>query len=322
MRRFLFNLGLFLTMQAIIFSSFMLIFFGVPERNHYLAKARDKKERLESLEGKRIILAGDSGVAYGINSPMIDEAFPEYGVVNMALMAGLGPSTILAELEDELRSGDAVVLIFAYQTFDREMVHQIFWNYAAYRPEMIAKQPIQSWPTLMDTAFYFVERAVRAYVRGFTWNFHPPRKAPANYQGFNEYGDLVAHYDLPRTDFLISFADLNLRNRGFARGVIKMLNAFNRKAEEKGAQVFFMFPAITAESRDSRPEEVAIIQTLVKEELDFPILGDTDALIFPIDLFYDSFYHLNGEGTVRRTQLLIDALKPYLDGKAGPESTP
>jgi len=309
MRRFLVELAVFLAMQAVVFGSFLMIFFGLPEENHYLAFARDKQARLESLESPRIIIAGDSGVAYGVHSPMIDQAFPEYEVVNMALMAGLGLNTILGEIEDEFRPGDIVVLILAYQMFDREMIHQVFWNYAAYRPEMILKQPPETWPTLLDTAFYFIQRAAKAYIRGFTWDFHPDREGPNNYQGFNQYGDLVAHYELPPTDFMVEFDDLNLRKKGYVGKVIRELNAFNRKAEASGAQVYFMFPAISQESLDSRPEEIEFIQRQVAEQLDFPVLGDTGELIFPLSVFYDSFYHLNGEAAAQRTQLIIDGLK-------------
>lgn len=55
----------------------------------YNAALIDKVERLRSIDGPKIVLIGDSNLAFGIDSKKIEEAL-DMPVVNMGLHAGLG----------------------------------------------------------------------------------------------------------------------------------------------------------------------------------------------------------------------------------------
>src|ERR1700712_3240683 len=78
-----------------------------PDYNNYLAAIIDKHRRLDSITGPRIIFAGGSSVAFGIDSKKMQEEL-HMPVINTALLAGLGLTFITNELIAKMRQGDII----------------------------------------------------------------------------------------------------------------------------------------------------------------------------------------------------------------------
>lgn len=313
MGKFVLEIAKFGGVQTVILITILTVFFGIPEKHHYLAATEDKAWRLRNIESPRLILIGDSGVAYGMRSDLIAEALPEYHVVNMAMMAGLGFRNIMAEVEPELRPGDVVVMIFAHQVFDRNLLHYQYWNYATYRPEMIARLNWRDIPTMMDNAPFVITRALHTYRRVMTWKAHPPREGPVNRAGFNQFGDLVAHHDAqPLPGVELTMVDLLLEDDDHARQVIREMNAFADSARAKGAQVFYMFPPIPEAAWEANAPIIRQAAGYAVDGLNFPILNSAKEMVYPNPEFYDTNYHLLGPGAKRRSLLLAKRLGALL----------
>lgn len=312
MGRFVWQMVKFGSVQAVILVTILSVFFGVPEKYHYLAAAEDKAWRFNHVESPRLILIGDSGMAYGMRSDLLAEEFPDYEVVNMGLMAGLGFRNILAEVEPDLRPGDIVIMTFAHQVFDRNLLHYQYWNYIAYRPEMLQRLSWRDVPTLSDNAPFVLTRALHIYRRVMTWTAHPPREGPVNRAGFNQYGDLVAHQDKEPLPKELTMVDLKLEDQRYAKQVIKEMNAFAESAHQRGAQVFYMFPPIPETAW--RADQALIRQAAgyAVDGLDFPILNAPKEMAYPDEEFYDTNYHLLAPGAERRTRLLAQRLQAEL----------
>lgn len=313
MRRFLLELSKFVAIQLVILSASAVTFFGYPNRHHYLAAALDKQARLELINSPRLIVVGDSGAAYGVYSPILVERFPEHQPVNMALMAAVGMPTMLAEVRNELREGDVVVVILAYQHFDRYVRSWEFYNYLAYRPDMMFTKPLREVTQLTDMAFFFFHRAIHSLRRTLTIGPHVPRSPPMHREGFNRYGDLVSHHRMtpvPNLDF--SMADLDFDDLGYTDKIIKDLNAFAAKAEQRGARVFFLFPAISDATWEENGEVIQRLGDYMTTNFAFPTLNQPQDVIYTKEDFFDTYYHLTGDAAKRRTTALADALEPYL----------
>lgn len=310
MRRFLIELSKFLAFQAIIMGACLYTFFAYPNKHHYLAAARDKQARLENAPSPRLIVVGDSGAAYGIYSPILEERFPDYSPVNMALMAAVGMPTMLAEVRDELREGDVVVLIFAYQHFDRYVPSWEYFNYLAYRPDMMFSKPPREATKMTDLAFFLFHRAIHSLRRTLTVGPHVERSRPMRQEGFNEYGDLVDHHTMtpvPNLDF--SMADLTFSKPDYSAMIVNDLNEFNAHAESVGAKVYFLFPAISESTWAENGEVITNIGSFVTLNIDFPALNQPNDVIYPDADFFDTFYHLTGDAAKRRTSALADELE-------------
>lgn len=316
MRRFLLELSKFLTVQLVILSACAVTFFGYPNKHHYLAAAQDKQARLESLEGPRIIIVGDSGAAYGVYSPILKERFPDYEPVNMALMAAVGLPTMLAEVHDEIREDDVVVIILAYQHFDRYVRSWEFFNYLAYRPDMTFTKPWRETTEVIDMAFFFFHRAIHSLRRTLTIGPHVPRDPPMHREGFNEYGDLVSHHTMtpvPNLDF--SMADMTFQKPEYSDMIIGDINEFAAYAESRGARVFFLFPAISDATWEENGEVIRALGTHIRDGLELPTLNQPGDVIYDKEDFFDTFYHLTGDAAKRRTTALADALEQQLSNQ-------
>ncbi|MFB9899691.1 hypothetical protein ACFFOV_04620 [Cerasicoccus arenae] len=303
----------FFGLQSVILGISLMTFFGVPNKHHYLAASQDKKRILEDAPSPRMIIIGDSGGAYGICSPILQERFPDYHVVNMALMAAVGLPSMLAEVHDELRPGDVVIMVLAYQHYDRYVPSWEYFTYLSYRPDMMFTKPLREVPELCQTGYYLFNRAIKGMLRTITKGPHVPRKPPLHREGFNKYGDLVAHYTMtPPGNIDFSMADLTFSRPRYSKAVLKDLNQFNVDAKAKGAQVYLLFPAISTTTWEENGEVIREISDYVVENIDYPILNQPQDVIYPEEDFFDTFYHLTGEAAQRRTTSLAEDLEPYI----------
>ena len=91
-KKFLVRLALLLAGVASAFVVLVLSGIFVIGNQHeqmYGGALTDKAARMRSIYEPKIIITGDSSVAFGINSPMIQEAM-NMPVVNLGLNVGLG----------------------------------------------------------------------------------------------------------------------------------------------------------------------------------------------------------------------------------------
>ena len=83
--------------------------------NNYQAALIDKNERLCSIDGPKIVLVGNSNLAFGIDSRALEEAFG-MPVVNMGMHGGLGNAFNEQAAVQNVCKGDIVIL--SYSNFD------------------------------------------------------------------------------------------------------------------------------------------------------------------------------------------------------------
>lgn len=77
----------------------------------FMGELKYKVRYLDEAPGPRIVLVGGSGVAFGVDSALMERELPGYTVVNFGMYAALG-TTVMLDLSQELiRSGDIVILI-------------------------------------------------------------------------------------------------------------------------------------------------------------------------------------------------------------------
>ena len=87
--------------------------FWVPAQfgDTFMGELKHKVQLLRETEGKRLILVGGSSVAFGIDSALLQQHFPDYQVVNFGMYAALGTTVMLELSEPYIREGDIVILM-------------------------------------------------------------------------------------------------------------------------------------------------------------------------------------------------------------------
>ena len=270
-----------------------------------------KLSRLENAPGKRIIVIGGSGMAFAVDSALLEQEFPGYTAVNMGMYADLGVRFLLDLTENELREGDIVIL-------SPEQHSQTLSCWFG------AKSALQG----MDGNFSMLRYVSRedlgtliGALPGFTLEKlhfmsigeHPEGDGIYRRSSFNEYGDIASplasanimpgYYDPSVT---VSY-DPSVLEDAFA----ERLRAYAAHAHKKGAEVYWYFcPANRrAVNASASPED---FYDFLYETLDFPILGDPANAVMDEAWFFDTDFHLNQSGRTVFTVQLIRDLKAQL----------
>ena len=270
-----------------------------------------KFSRLADAPGKRIIVIGGSGMAFAVDSSLIEREFPGYTAVNMGMYADLGTKFLLDLTEGELRSGDIVI-------FSPEQHPQTLSMYFGAKSalcgmdgawSMLTRVRREDWGTLIGALPGFSLEKFRFMLTGK----HPEGEGIYKRDSFNEYGDiespLAAENIMPGyvdPSVTVSYDPSVLEEAFLAR-----LNEYAARARKKGAEVYWYFCPADRLAVDAAASPEDFYESLY-ETLDFPILGDPRNAVMDEAWFFDTDFHLNGSGRTVFTVQLIRDLKAHL----------
>ena len=237
-KKFFAKLFLLAVVVPVAFASlatFGVFFVGSQYQEGYNASLIDKVARLKSIHEPKIILAGNSNLSFGMNSPMLQEAI-NMPVVNLGLHGGLGNAFHENIAKINLNSGDIVIVCHSNYSDDHTISNvPLAWITVEYHKdlwEIIRPQDyldmLQAWP-------------------GYWWKslvkkLFPEKKdadeSAYSRSAFNEYGDVERKPDDKRAtkEGIIKKAIENkIKVPDINDTCIKRLNELNRYVTERGA---------------------------------------------------------------------------------------
>jgi len=305
--------GKFALIQIAILVLCIYCFFNFPRGNDPSAWGVVKREILKEAPGPRLVMMGDSNIVLGVNSAPIAEAFPEFHPVNAGLYAFLGNRIIIEEMADLIQPGDVVVLSWTYEQFAKNEIQYLYYHYAVQRPESFMHFGAEELAWFLDGGMYLLKEATKRTRKILLLHKREPFESVYGPDSLNEYGDGIGHYgesSPPGTTTQIK--NLTITPDGYTGKVIKRLNAFNARMEALGARVLFSHPPISKVSYESNEEALELLDQLLRNELDFPVINHPDDQFFTSEEFYDTAYHLKETAVFERTNKLIHDLRPYL----------
>lgn len=273
-------------------------------------------DRLNAVQGPKILVIGGSNVAFGLDGGLLEELLAEQGynytVCPFGLYAAVGTSAMLDLSRDALGEGDIVVLAIepTSETMSDYFGAGAFWKCAEDAPEMISSLDRDRQAALAGSYVSYLQERCEILRSG-----NPP-VAQGVYAAasFDERCDLV--YDRPG----------NLMAAGFDPSVtvdfsqVRISDAFAREirdycadAGKKGASVVLSFsPVNRACIAEESDEAVGAFFQHCAEVFQCPIISDPNRYILDSGWFYDSNFHLNTPGAQLRTCLLAEDLLPWL----------
>ena len=269
-----------------------------------LASIIDKENLLHRTPSPKIVFVGGSNVVMGIDSRMVQEKLGR-PVVDMGLHGGLGLRFDLNEVKPYVHAGDLIVVSPEYQSFvglidGDETILDILYLY----PEAVRYLEPSQFVMLASR----LPASIQVQFIGLLENvFGREQTAPVyTRQGFDQYGDEVGHLNKP--------SDIDLSGKHLFGSVplsvdpesIRVLNEFDAYVKGVGAQVVLVYPPLP----DTQyPENQKIIQQICQalhDQSSIPVLGSPSDVIYPVDYFFDTLYHLNARGREERTAKIID----------------
>ena len=292
-----------------------LLAFGLPVqyRDTFLGELPYKVDALVEADGKRIIVIGGSGVAFGQRSDLLETQLDGYTVVNFGMYAGLGSTVMLDLAEDYIRAGDIVIFSpeQSRQTLSMYFSPKSMWQAADGRFELLLHLSERDLGAMIGQLPYFAADKFQYFRNGTA----PAPEGIYRREAFNEYGDIA---DPQRTqnimaggydpDMMIDFSTQLLAEEFLAR-----VNEFATICEAQGARFFYRFcpmnaQAVTEEGWQQVDSYFAHLQTM----LDCEFLGSPRDSILDARWFYDTNFHLNSAGAVVNTIALAAELKAAL----------
>lgn len=299
-------ISLFCMLLLLLATFLFFVLSIVPQySNEYTASLLDKMERLESIKEPKIVLIGNSNLAFGIDSSRIEEAFG-MPVVNMGLHGSLGNAFHEEMAKINVHEGDIIIIAHTTYYDDGKIGDPVLawitlenhWNlWKLVEPKMYL-QMVQSFPT-------YLKRAIKL------WQSGTGNQVPASIYArtsFNEYGDVMKRFDDVKLQF-----DGNVIMPAVGGKAPDRLNRLNQYITDRGAAMLIAaYPIIDGAYTPDRQlyEE---FQTELEASMDAPVISDYTDYFLEEKYFYDRNYHLNLEGVAIRTELLINDLKQWME---------
>ena len=299
-------LGLFLLSAALVFA---LHFFVIGNQNlgSFQAALLDKTERLRSIDEPKLILIGNSNLAFGVDSEKIQEALG-MPVVNMGLHGGLGNAFLENMVKLDISEGDIVVVCHSDYDDDGTIPDPaLAWITVEMHPEFWKLIPAKAIPQMLKAyPSYLYSSAVR-FLTGSPKNV-PETGTSYSRAGFNAFGDVCF-----RGEDSFVFTEDSVAVPQVGEETAARLNALNHYILSRGAtMVVAGYPIGSGEFTPAKAEFDAF-EAQLREALDCPVISRFADYFIPYSCFYDTVFHLNDEGVKLRTGQLIADLQDWMN---------
>jgi hypothetical protein len=314
MRAFLKQFAAFALIQLLIAAA---VFWSYrrqyPADQNMLAASIDKHALISTQASPRLIFIGGSSMAFGVKSAEVAAACVRHPV-NMGLHGALGLSYMLNESEPFIRKDDWIILAPEYQQFARiNGTTDYVVNMLEVNPANAALLESAQWAEAFDRGllqrFGRMARSVLGKPGRFFREGQLSKAARPFHRrtGFNTHGDMAAHLDLKSPGLSEGVFRFRYREELVTQAIARM-NDFAKSAEARGAKVFFSHPPLPREIFAVNREHLDKLEARLKAELKIPRLDRMDEHLYPIEDFFDTWYHLAAPGVEKRTRFLAERL--------------
>ncbi|MBR1686376.1 MAG: hypothetical protein IJ708_14670 [Clostridia bacterium] len=280
----------------------------------YYAVLPDMVERLDSAPGKRLIVLGNSDVAFGLDGEGLEQALKgageTYTVCPFGLYGAVGSAAMLSLSRNALREGDLVVLVV-------EPVEETLSDYFGAESFLRCAESDRSLLLRLNAAQRNL--ALGALISDLAARYNivqsgiaPRPEMPYAREAFNERMDMT--YARAGNEMLLGFdvtSPIRLGNVRVDSAFAEMVADYVRHARARGAEVVVSFSPMNR----SAVEDMAAMATFfgrVNEALACTVISDPNRYVLDSGWFYDSNFHLNTAGARYRTQLLAEDILCYL----------
>ncbi len=288
--------------------------FGLPAQygDTFLGELRCKVALLEHTDGPRIVLVGGSGLAFGVDSALMERELEGCRVVNFGLYAALGTTVMLDLSEPLIREGDIVILVPEQQgqTLSDWFDPAVMWQGLDGAYGLLERLPGEKLARLAGAFPEFAGQKFAAFLRGGL----PQPQSVYRRDSFNERGDvaspLCARNVMPGgydASTPIRF-ETEMVTEAFAQRV----RAYAQAVKKKGAVFWYGFCPMNSLAAQGTAEDIDRFYAALQEKLGVPLAGDPHDFLLAGEWFYDTNFHPNASGKTVYTRALIRSVKAML----------
>ena len=275
---------------------------------NYQAAMVDKVKKLKETPGERIVLIGNSNLAFGIDSEMIEQ---ELGrpVINMGLHGGTGNCFNERAALLDIHEGDLYVFCETnYDDADQIKNPELAWITIEDHFQLYPLIRLKDWPDMIKAYPTYLGKCLEFWRTG-TGNGELNNSYRRS--AFNERGD--NYYPRPVSEETIDFtpATVNHINEDCAG----RLNGIYDKLKAKGADMVIAAYPIPLWDEVPSAEAYTQMGQEISDALEAELISDFTAYRYDVSYFYDTHAHLTDAGVYVRTKQLTEDIKKYLEEK-------
>lgn len=279
----------------------------------YVAALIEKVDRLKSIDKPKIVLVGNSNLAFGICSEEIEKEL-KMPVVNLGLHGSLGNAFHERVAKLGIKKDDIVIV--CHTNYDDESTilnYPLAWITYDCHKEFLKLFGIKDyWNLFCSCPDYLRESFYR-------WKYGEQNENLGVYSrsSFNKYGDIVYRPLSGKHSADVIFAEDGGEIPGINNTCIKRLNRLNKYCIAHEATLLLAgYPIAYGEYTEYTKSDFQFFQEKIEKKIDCEVISNFTDYFFPYDYFYDTKYHLTEEGAKVRTKQLIMDLKRWMEEKS------
>ena len=290
---------LLISICVILFFYFLFAHVAPQYSGSYTASLLDKYQYLKSIPTSKIVLLGDSNVAFGFKSELIEEEFG-MPVVNMGLQSGLGNAFLENLAKINVHEGDIYILCHSNYSDNGKFIDPSL-------AMITLENHLELWKLLTPTQALQLPAALPYYARNafslwITNKGNTTVHDVYSRNSFNQYGDI----SYPREKGYCTFGEQTIPE--INKVCTDRINELNEYLTSKGASLYISSYPISYGEYTPPVSEYIKFQNTLASQLDCPIISDFTDYFFDYSYFWDSALHLTNEGATIRTLQLINDL--------------
>lgn len=306
MKKIVFKIFLLFGIVAILWSIYgACAFFATPSQytQSFQGALIDKVERLENIESPKIILVGNSNLAFGMDSKLLEEKMG-MPVVNLGLHGGLGNDFHERIARLNIQKGDIVVIANSNYK-DGSIQKDLMWITVENHTELMKIPDAWLWIQILPALPDYLFNKMSLY---FSGRGNQIEDVEYTRSAFNTYGDNICirnenKYIFKQGD--IAVPEIDGKN-------VREINEFNKYCQEKeAALVIAGYPIADGEYTPSK-ELYKEFQKELVSKVECKVISDFTDYFYSYDYFYDTQLHLTTDGAKLRTEQLSDDLNLYI----------
>ena len=314
----------------LVISSPLLLLVGcaliIPDQHSesFVSELSDKFDRLNSVEGEKIVVVGGSSVAFGLDSALMEE-YTGKPVVNFGLYAAIGTKAMLDLSRSAIGAGDVVILApeLDPQTLSLYFSSEQTLNAIDGRYDLALHVRGDSVLSLLGGLWRHTKEKIEYLINGA-----PSPVGVYSARSFNEYGDVLYEYKdesgnllWERRENVMQFyydptKTVSLTPDILADDFADYLNEYIAYCESRGATVYFSWCPVNELSlaEGTTSDTLYDFTEYMKSKIKCEFISAIEDYIMDAGYFYDTNFHLNETGVIARTGQLIADLtfsRPY-----------
>lgn len=274
----------------------------------YESAIQRKFEKLKNTNEPKIIVLGGSNAGFGINTDLLEKE-TGYAVVNMGLHGGFGQLFNTEIAKNYIRNGDIVILAYEYGISDA-----IFEKFGDLNLimcgingnlDMYKELPLKNIPEVLGNIPSYAKYKIQKKI---------DLSSVYSINSFDEYGNLIYKRDgsaMPDYENNVDeygglvYGDTLLSEDNNFEYLIDL----RKFVEKRGATIYFSAPTLLKNSYRGTEENLLHYYEQIEQITEIKCISNPCDYLFPIEYMYDTNYHCNDEGEIKRTELLANDLK-------------